>query len=87
MDIDLKAAGSEDWISTREMVECGGQGSSINDTLSQTYQRQRLPKPHHITLVLANGEPVISPITIPSFSVRLAMKNPLAWTSPPPFTL
>ena len=57
IDVDIKSADSEDWKSARAMVDCGGQGSFINDNLSQSYQLPRLPKQHPVSLVLADGAP------------------------------
>ena len=57
IDIDIKSADSEEWKSARAMVDCGGQGSFINDNLSQSYQLPRLPKQHPVSLVLADGAP------------------------------
>jgi hypothetical protein len=37
------------------MVDCGGQGSFINDKLSQSCQLPRLPKQPPVSLVLADG--------------------------------
>ena len=57
IDVDIKSAESEEWKSARAMVDCGGQGSFINDKLSQSYQLPRLPKQHPVSLVLADGSP------------------------------
>ena len=57
IDVDIKSADSEEWKPARAMVDCGGQGSFINDTLSQNYQLPRLPKQHPVSLVLADGSP------------------------------
>jgi hypothetical protein len=39
----------------RAMVDCGGQGSFINDKLSQNYQLPHLSKPFPVSFVLADG--------------------------------
>lgn len=39
------------------MVDCDGQGSFINDKLSQSYQLPCLPKQQPVSLVLADGSP------------------------------
>ena len=36
IDVDLKAPESEEWRTTRAMVDCGGQGSFINDNCPET---------------------------------------------------
>jgi len=38
------------------MLDCGGQGSFIDDKLSQTYHLPCLPKRRPVTILLANGE-------------------------------
>ena len=57
IDVDVKSADSEEWKSARAMVDCGGQGSFINDKLSQSYQLPRLLKQQPVSLVLADGSP------------------------------
>ena len=51
------------------MLDCGGQGSFINDKWSQTYHLPHLPKRHPVTLVLANGES--APNTVPRYNPLL----------------
>ena len=57
VDVDVKAADSESegWVSTRAMVDCGGQGSFINDNFSQQYQLPCRPKSFPVSLILADG--------------------------------
>ena len=57
IDVDIKPADSEEWKSARAMVDCGGQGSFINDNLSQSYQLPCLLKQQPVSLVLADGSP------------------------------
>src|SRR5579859_1284016 len=38
VDVDVKARESGEWISTRALLDSGGQGSFINDQLSTRYQ-------------------------------------------------
>jgi hypothetical protein len=57
IDVDIKSADSEGWKPARAMVDCGGQGSFINDKLSQNYQLPRLPKQQPVSLVLADRFP------------------------------
>jgi hypothetical protein len=55
VDVDVKAEESEEWVTTRAMVDCGGQGSFINDKFSHQHQLPRRPKSYPVSLVLADG--------------------------------
>ena len=55
IDVDLKQAGGTDWVSTRALIDCGGQGSFINNKLSHRYHLPQCPKTHPVSLVLADG--------------------------------
>jgi hypothetical protein len=55
--VDVREPESKEWITTRALLDSGGQGSFINDNLSTRYQLPRLTKPHPISLILANGRP------------------------------
>src|SRR5579859_6014501 len=55
VDVDFKAPGAEEWRTTRAMVDCGGQGSFINDKLSRDYQLPHRPKCLPVSIVLADG--------------------------------
>jgi hypothetical protein len=57
IDIDYKSPESDEWISTRVLLDSGGQDSFINDKLSTSYQLPRLIKPQSISLILADGRP------------------------------
>src|SRR5579859_2252146 len=57
VDVDVKAGESSKRMSTRALLDMGGQGSFINDKLSTRYQLPRLVKPTPISLILANGSP------------------------------
>jgi hypothetical protein len=53
--VDLKPTDSKEWISTRAMVDCGGQGSFINNKFSHRYSLPRHTKVYPVSLVLADG--------------------------------
>lgn len=55
VDVEIKTSESKEGIATRALVDCGGQGSFINDKLSQRYQLPSLPKLHPVSLILADG--------------------------------
>jgi len=69
VDVEVGTPNSGEPISTRAMVDSGGQGSFINRNLSQTYHLPNVPKSPPVTLVLTDGEP--SPHTITHFSPLL----------------
>ena len=69
IDVDIKAAGSGEWRAARAMVDCGGQGSFINDNLLKSYKLPRLPKQQTVSLVLADG--------LPSKAGHITHYNPL----------
>jgi hypothetical protein len=55
IDVDLKPVEGGEWMPARAMLDCGGQGSFINDKLSQDYQLPRESKQFPVSLVLADG--------------------------------
>ena len=55
IDMDLKPAEGTDWVLARAMIDCGGQGSFINNKFSHRYRVPQFPKNHPISLVLADG--------------------------------
>ena len=55
IDVDLKPVEGGEWMPARVMLDCGGQGSFINDKLSQDYQLRRESKQFPVSLVLADG--------------------------------
>src|SRR5579859_1423568 len=54
VDVDVKARESSEWMSTRALLDSGGQGSFINDQLFTRYQLPCLVKPTPISLILAD---------------------------------
>ena len=60
IDVDIKGTldSGEGWVSTRALIDSGGQGSFINDKLFEYYQHLPcLTKPQPISLILADGRP------------------------------
>ena len=58
LDVDIGSLESSEWISTRALIDSGGQGSFINDKLVKRYsQFPRLAKSTPVSLVLADGRP------------------------------
>ena len=55
IDVDLKSAKGGEWMPARAMLDCGGQGSFINDKLSRDYRLPRESKQFPVSLVLADG--------------------------------
>ena len=55
IDVDLKPVEGGEWMPARAMLDCGGQGSFINDKLSQDYRLPRESKQFPVSLVLADG--------------------------------
>src|SRR5277367_3543104 len=57
VEVEIKAGNSESerWVPTRAMVDCGRQGSFINNNFSQQYQLSCHPKSYPVSLVLADG--------------------------------
>ncbi len=56
IDVEVKGDNT-DWITTRALLDSGGQGSFINDKLFNRYALPCLPKPRPISLILADGQP------------------------------
>ncbi len=56
IDVEVKGDNT-DWITTRALLDSGGQGSFINDKLFNRYALLCLPKPRPISLILADGQP------------------------------
>jgi len=55
IDVDLKPVEGREWMPARAMLDCGGQGSFINDKFSQNHQLPRESKQFPVSLVLADG--------------------------------
>jgi hypothetical protein len=57
IDVDFKPVGArdEEWNSTRAMVDCGGQGSFINEKFSRYCHLPSHTKAHPVSLILADG--------------------------------
>jgi len=55
IDVDLKPVEGGEWMPARAMLDCGGQGSFINDKLSQDYRLPRESKQFPVSLVLGDG--------------------------------
>ena len=53
--MELKPTGTEDWVATRAMIDCGGQGSFINEKFSHYHRLPSRIKTHPVSLVLADG--------------------------------
>jgi Reverse transcriptase (RNA-dependent DNA polymerase)/RNase H-like domain found in reverse transcriptase/Integrase zinc binding domain/Chromo (CHRromatin Organisation MOdifier) domain/Integrase core domain len=56
IDVGISHPGKEGRIDTRALLDCGGQGSFINEPFSKTNLIPRTPKSIPIALVLADGE-------------------------------
>ena len=56
IDVEVSYPGKEDWIVTRALIDCGGQGNFVNEEFSKENLIPHLPKSIPIALVLTNGE-------------------------------
>ena len=55
IDVEFKDTKEGTWFETRALVDCGSQGSCINEKESQTYLTSHTSKPTPTKMIMADG--------------------------------
>jgi len=55
IDVEFKDTKEDTWFETRALVDCGSQGSCINEKESQNYLTSHTSKPNPMKMIMADG--------------------------------